>query len=138
MSASWTARWSDGFRRRSVRAGLCLVLVFYLAVRLWPETRERRVAPAPVKGVLLLGVTEGGASPDTYRKYEVHFGDGRIVLTARDSIAGPYDHRIELPHRLGGEMRGCAKSPLVPSPDARYTAYCFERVEDEGRLTKRV
>jgi hypothetical protein len=138
MSAGWPARWAT--RSASVRAALCLVLVLYLAGRLWPEARERRVAPAPpqLKGVLLLGITEGGASPDAYRKYEVHFGAGRIVLTASEPIGGPYDHRIELPHRLGGEMRGCAKSPLVPSPDARYTAYCFERNQDAGRLTQRV
>jgi hypothetical protein len=140
MSIGLPAGWAQAMRNWRVRGVVCVLLLFYLAGRVWPEAREHRVAAAPplLRGVVLLGMVEGGESPDRYRKYEVHFSEGRIALAASDSITGPYDRRIELPHRLGGEMRGCAKSPLVPSPDARYTAYCFERVEDDGRLSRRV
>jgi hypothetical protein len=114
------------------------LVVALLAWCFWPEFKERRVPPAPdpLKGFVLVGVVEGGQPPDAYRKYQVHLAKGRIVLAGKHKIADQYDARIESPRRLGGEMRGCGVSPLVPSPDLRYTAYCSEQVEGGGRFSK--
>ena len=92
--------------------------------------------PEPLHGFLLLGVVEGGREPDVYRRYEVQLAAGRILRVHKQKITGTADRAIELPHRLGGEMRGCRESPLLPSPDARFTAYCFPRVEP-GRISDR-
>lgn len=112
---------------------LCLALAAVLALEFWPETRERRVTPAsqPLQGVVLLGVAEGGATPDVYRQYQVELTQGRILLVQKFKIRGPYDHAMELPHRLGAEMRDCGHSPLLPSPDSRYTALCFQRTAEK-------
>jgi cbb3-type cytochrome oxidase subunit 3 len=126
---------SAEYGHRMAAIVLACLFVALVAWRLWPEPRERRArpAPAPLKGVVLLGVVEGGRTPDAYRKYEIHLDQGRILLVHKQKISDEYDTRIESPHRLGGEMRGCEVSPLVPSPDLRYTAYCTQPPETGGR-----
>ncbi|MFB3918246.1 MAG: hypothetical protein ACE14M_16065 [Terriglobales bacterium] len=128
---------------RSARATLvplAFVLAAFLVFQFWPEGKERKLEAAapPLHGALVLGITEGGASPNMYRQYQVQLGEGRILLVQKHRIKGPYDRKIELPHRLGAEMSGCANSPLLPSPDSRYTAFCFQRSGESGtRVSKR-
>src|SRR6266496_4334427 len=116
-----------------------LLLTVFLVFRFWPEPRETNVQPAPepLQGVLLVAVVEGGKNPDQYRKYELRLKEGRIILAQKQKISGLYDRSIETPRRLGGEMLGCRKSPLVPSPDTRYTAYCFQTVDSREGVFKR-
>jgi hypothetical protein len=117
--------------RPILRAVLVLLLAAYLVFHFWPEAAGIQVQPAPdpLRGVLLVGIVEGGKDPDQYRKYEIRLNEGRIVLMHKQKISGADDRGIETPHRLGGEMLGCRTSPLVPSPDTRYTAYCFQTVD---------
>jgi hypothetical protein len=122
-----------------IGAGLVLALIaLYLTLHALPEPKEQRVqpAPAPLKGFLEVGILEGGREPEQYHKYEVRLQEGRLLLVQKQRIQGSYDPSVEGPHRVGGEMHGCGKSPLVLSPDERYTAYCIQRVQGGGRFSR--